>query len=229
MSGKFYGVSVGPGDSELLTLKAVRVIEACPVVASPATKGENMLAFNIAKGTVNMDDKEILPLEFLMTRDKEAQHARHVELAKLIAAKLDEDKDVAMLNLGDASLFSTFSYILKLLEEMGYEAEVVPGVTSFCAIAAKLKVSLTSMNEPLHIIPASHGCTEEALHLRGSKVLMKAGKGLGEVKQELKKAGLYEKASLISDCGLPSETICVSLDEAKDDMGYFATIVVRGE
>ncbi len=229
MSGKFYGVSVGPGDAELLTLKAVRVIEACDVVASPSTKGENMLAFNIAKGAVNMDGKEILPLEFLMTRDKNAQHARHVELAKSIAKKLDENKNVAMLNLGDASLFSTFSYILAIVDEMGYDSEVVPGVTSFCAIAAKLKVSLTSMNEPLHIIPASHGCTEETLNMRGSKVLMKAGKGLGEVKRELKKAGLYEKASLISDCGLESERVCRSLDEADDDMGYFATIVVRGE
>ncbi len=229
MKGKFYGVSVGPGDSELLTLKAVRVIKNCPVIASPVTKGENMLALSIAKGAVDMTGKEILPLEFLMTRDKDKQHESHEELTKTIAEKLDMGKDVAMLNLGDASVFSTFSYILKLIDAMGYESEVIPGVTSFCAIAAKLKTSLTTMNEPLSIIPASHGCTEDALKIKGSKVLMKAGKGLGAVKEELKLAGLYEKASLISDCGLNSERICQSLDEAEDDMGYFATIIVRGE
>ncbi len=229
MSGKFYGVSVGPGEAELLTLKAVRVLENCPVWATPATQEGNMLALQIAKGVVCADDKEIVPLTFLMTRDKQAQQARHAELAKLVAEKLDRNRDVAMLNLGDASVFSTFSYILARIEAMGYEAEVVPGVTSFCAIAAKLKVSLTTMNEPLHIIPASHGCTEEALRLKGTKVLMKAGRELGEVKRALKEAGLYDKASLISDCGLESETICHSLDEAQDNMGYFATIVVRGE
>ncbi len=229
MKGKFYGVSVGPGDPELLTLKAVLAIERCHVIASPATKGDNMLALSIAKGAVDMKDKEILPLEFLMTRDKTAQGERHNELALLIMDKLDEGKDVAMLNLGDASIFSTFSYILKIIEGRGYDSEVIPGVTSFCAIAAKLKTSLTTMNEPLNIIPASHGCTEEALKMRVSKVLMKAGKGLGEVKTALKSAGLYEKASLISDCGLPSERICNSLDIAEDDMGYFATIIVRGD
>ncbi len=229
MKGKFYGVSVGPGDPELLTYKAVRTIEKCEVVASPSTKGENMLALNIAKGIVDLEGKEILPLEFLMTRDKEKQKERHVLLANLIAEKLDEGKNVAMLNLGDASLFSTFSYILKLIDGLGYESEVVPGVTSFCAIAAKLKKSLTTMNEPLCIIPASHGCTKEALEIKGTKVLMKAGRGLGEVKKELFEAGLYERASLISDCGLETEKICESLDLAEDNMGYFATVIVGEE
>ncbi len=110
--GIFYGVGVGPGDPELLTVKALRTIERCPVIAAPETRGEKTLALDIARQAVNLEGKTILPLQFLMTRDKQALDQSHRQQAQKIIAYLEQGVDVAMLNLGDVSIYSTFSYIL---------------------------------------------------------------------------------------------------------------------
>ena len=136
--GIFYGISVGPGDPELLTRKAVRVMEECKVIATPQTKGENTLALDIASAAVDMSGKTILPIRFLMTKDKDALQKSHEEAADEIAAWLDKGEDVGMLNLGDVSIYSTFSYIHEILKARGYETVVIPGVPSFCAVAARL-------------------------------------------------------------------------------------------
>lgn len=117
MAGKFYGVSIGPGDSELLTLKAVRIIEACPVIATPQTAGEKTLAYDIVSPVVDMSEKVVLKLEFLMTRDHAKLVERHQLIASQIREQLDKGLDVAMLNLGDTSVFSTFSYMMNILLE----------------------------------------------------------------------------------------------------------------
>lgn len=225
--GTFYGVGVGPGDPELITLKAVRCIEHCPVLAAPETRGEKTLALDIARAAVDLEGKTILPLRFLMTRDKGELERSHRSQAEKIMAQLDAGRDVAMLNLGDVSIYSTFSYLLEIILQAGYEAQVIAGVPSFCAVAALLQQSLTEMSRPLHIIPAGHGGLEENLALPGTKVLMKTGKALPEVRAALQKRGLYEKASLVQNCGLPTEKVCRRLDEAEDGVGYFTTIVVK--
>ncbi len=226
--GIFYGVGVGPGDPELLTVKALRTIERCPVIAAPETRGEKTLALDIARQAVNLEGKTILPLQFLMTRDKQALDQSHRQQAQKIIAYLEQGVDVAMLNLGDVSIYSTFSYILEIVKEEGFQAQIVPGVPSFCAVGALLQQSLTEMSLPLHIIPAGHPGLAQSLALPGGKVLMKTGKALPEVRRALRKQGLYERASLVQNCGLPDQKICRSLDEAEDGAGYFTTIVVRG-
>ena len=225
--GVFYGISVGPGDPELLTCKAVRTIRACRVIATPQTKGENTLALDIASAAVDMNGKTILPIRFLMTRDQEALRKSHEEAADAVAEWLDRGEDVGMLNLGDVSIYSTFSYVHDILKARGYRTEIIPGVPSFCAVAAKLGTGITEMGKPLHIIPAGHEGLAESLALPGSKILMKTGKAMPAVRQALKDAGLYEKASLVQNCGLPDEKVCPSLDEADDDPSYFTTILVK--
>lgn len=227
MKGIFYGISVGPGDPELLTRKAVRVIEACSILATPQTKGEKTLALDIAASAVELSGKTILPISFLMTRDKELLRKSHEQAADAIAAYLDAGQDVGMLNLGDVSIYSTFSYVYDILKERGYETEIIPGVPSFCAVAAKLGQGLTEMGKPLHIIPASHDGLAESLSYPGTHILMKTGKAMPEVKRALKEAGLYEKASMVANCGLPDEQVCYSLDDAAEDAGYFTTILVK--
>ncbi|WP_458861649.1 precorrin-2 C(20)-methyltransferase [Acidaminobacterium chupaoyuni] len=225
--GKFYGVAVGPGDPELMTLKAVRVLNECEVVAAPETKGEKTLALDIASGAVDLSGKELVTLQFLMTKDPQKLEENHRLQAEKIMRCLEEGKSVAMLNLGDVSIYSTFSYLLEQIKQAGYETQVIPGVPSFCAVAALLQQSLTVMNKPLHIIPAGHEGLEESLDLPGTKVLMKTGKAMPLVRRALKERGLYEKASLVQNCGLPEQHICRSLDEADDSIGYFTTIVVK--
>ncbi|NCB04644.1 MAG: precorrin-2 C(20)-methyltransferase [Clostridia bacterium] len=226
--GTLFGVGVGPGDPELMTLKAVRTIERCPCIATPETAGEKTLALTIAAGAVDLTGKEILPLRFLMTRDKEAQARCHEALADQIAARLDGGTDVAMLNLGDVSIYSTFAYLMDILTQRGYAVVMIPGVPSFCAVAAALGTGLTTMNEPLHILPASGMELSEALALKGSKVLMKTGKSMPEVRRVLTEKGLADKTMLVQNCGLPNERICRDLSEAQDDISYFTTMIIRG-
>lgn len=224
--GVFYGISVGPGDAELLTLKAVRTIEKLQVIATPRTKGENTLALDIVSQEVDLAGKEILMLDFLMTRDKVKLKQRHCEIANEIKLKLDVGIDVGMLNLGDVSVYSTFSYIMDILLENNYPVEIIPGVTSFCSVAAKLQQSLTTMNEPLHILPGNN--VAEGLKLEGTKVIMKSVRNIDNVKKAIYDNGLENNVKAVQNCGLPNEKICNSLDDISDELGYFTTIVVKG-
>ena len=228
MKGIFYGVGVGPGDPELLTLKAVRVLRSCPVIAAPQTGGEKALALAIAAQAVDLSGKTILPLPFAMSRDPALRAESHRAAAAAVAAHLAASRDVAMLNLGDPSVFGTVGYVQQLLEQQGWQCRTVPGVTSFCAVAAELNTSLTSRDLPLHIIPAGGFGVEQALALPGTKVLMKAGSALPRVVQALRDAGLAETSMMVRNCGLPDQKICRSMTRADEtDTGYFATIVVK--
>lgn len=224
--GVFYGVGVGPGDPELLTMKALRTLERCPVVAAPRTKSGGALALDIVRRAVSLDGKILLPLEFTMSRDPEVLREARQKAADAVEAHLSSGRDVAMLNLGDVSIYATFGYLMDLIAERGYEAVMIPGVPSFCAVAARLGVSLTGAGSPLHILPAG-GSLAEQLDLPGTKVLMKAGKQLPQAAELLWRRGLLEKAAMVQDCGLPTERVCRDLGCPPKDTGYFATIVVK--
>lgn len=225
--GVFYGVGIGPGDPELLTLKAVRVLEACRVIAAPQTHSGETLALDIASRAVDLTGKKILPLYFSMARDRQQQRQAHLEAAQVVREELDRGEDVAMLNLGDVSIYATYSYLMEMLRGEGYETVMIPGVPSFCAVAARLGVSLTEMNSPLHIVPAGGGPLEETLELPGTKVLMKSGRRIPQVLEALEAHGLTEKSALVRDCGLPTEEVCEDLRHPPEGTGYFATIIVK--
>jgi len=225
--GRLYGVGVGPGDPELLTLKAVRTLERCPVIAAPRTRNGGMLALEIAGQAVELSGKTVVPLFFPMERDAARQRAAHEAAADLLEPHLARGEDVAMLSLGDVSIYSTFCYLMELLRGRGYEAVMVPGVPSFCAVAARLGTGLTTMDAPLHIVPAGGGPLEETLALPGAKVLMKSASRMGQVVDTLRRKGLLERAAMVQDCGLPTEAVYTDLKEAPETAGYFATIVVK--
>ena len=227
MKGILYGVSVGPGDPELITVKALRILKASPVIAAPRTKGKNSLALDIVKNLTDVEEKEIIYLDFAMSRDREVRENAHRLAAEQVMKCLDEGKNVAMINLGDASLFGTWGYIRDLVCKAGYDAVTIPGVTSFCAAAAVLNESLTEMGEPLTIIPGSYKRLGECLAAPGRKVLMKSASSLPEVRQALKDAGLYERASAVADCGLQSQRVFPDLEELGDNASYFLTILVK--
>ena len=226
-NGTFYTLGVGPGDPELLTRKACRILSGCPVIAAPRTASGEMLALDIAKGAVDLTGKEILPLEFAMARQVSARQAGYRKAAEQIAAVLESGRDVAMVNLGDVSVFATAYYILERIREDGFETLMAPGVTSFSAVAARLGWSLTEMETPLHIIPASADL-DRALQLPGTKVLMKSGSAIHETVQALERAGLLDRAALVADCGLPTEQVYRDLRKLPENLSYFATIIVQG-
>lgn len=226
--GIFYGVSIGPGDPELLTLKALRLLERTQVIAAPQTKSGAMLAYDIARQAVDLSDKTIVPLYFTMERGEEKQRAAHEAAAETVARYLDAGQDVAMLNLGDVSIYATYSYLMEILQGRGYETQMIPGVPSFCACAARLGISLTEMHEPLHIAPGSVEI-EPILAQPGTKILMKSGKQLPKVLRALDDAGVREHSAMVRSCGLPDEEVYPNLAEFPDgeQAGYFATIVVK--
>lgn len=227
MKAVFYGVGVGPGDPELLTVKALRAIEKCPVIATPQTKSGATLALDIVRQVADVSGKHILPLYFVMSRDKELLDESHRNAAETIIVELEKGNDVAMLNLGDVSIYATFNYVKPFVEEAGFEVELIPGIPTLSAVAATLKKNLTpEMNTPFHVVPAGFEDLKQALHLPGTKIIMKAGKPLAQVKQTLREEGMYEKASLVQNCGLPDERIAFSLDDAEENEGYFTTMVV---
>ena len=225
--GTLYGVSIGPGDPQLLTLKAVETIRRCPILAAPKTHGPHPnLALDIVRQVVDLSDKELLPLPFTMSRDPAQRAERHQKLIEVLTVPLTQGQDVALINLGDISIFSTFGYIMKGILAKGYPVEIVPGVPSFCAVAAVLKQSLTTIDQPLQIIPAGYDCLEEALELPGTKVLMKPGSSLPQVKELLTGKGLIQRASMVKNCGLPDEEICPHLEDDGGNPSYFTTILI---
>ncbi|GLC32476.1 cobalt-factor II C(20)-methyltransferase [Clostridium omnivorum] len=150
---KLYGIGVGPGDSELLTLKAVRIIDSCEVVVAPsAMEGGKSIALETAGEFINKD-AEVLIKHFPM--GGEEQQKKIYEAFESIKEKLLLGKDVAFLTIGDPFVYSTYVYLLKYIEEQGFETETVPGITSFCACASLAKRPLVIGDEPLLILPAS--------------------------------------------------------------------------
>ena len=225
--GTLYGVSIGPGEPELITLKALNIISNSKYIATPHTGTGDSLALSIVSQAIDLSDKEIMKLEFPMTKDKEILAKSHEEAADAIAAVLDTGNDVAMLNLGDVTIYSTFAYTMDKLLEKDYDVEVIPGVTSFCASASKLKIGLTTMNEPLHIIPATGIDLKEALQMPGSKVLMKIGKSMPKLIEVLKELNLEDNVYAVENCGLENEKIYNNLDEFDGKMGYFTIVIVK--
>lgn len=224
MTGKLYGVGVGPGDPKLLTYKAVETIEKCPIIAVPKSDNAGQVALNIAKDFIK--DQVIVDCYMPMIRDQEALKACHEEVARQLKVYLDKGQDVAFLTLGDPTIYSTYMYIHRLILEMGYETEIIPGISSICSVAAALNDSLCEGSECLHIIPASYKGKEDYLDLEGTKVLMKTGKSMEKVKAHLKERGLYHKAKAVECATMPGERIHQNLDTVEES-SYFSVIVVK--
>ncbi|MEL7607981.1 MAG: precorrin-2 C(20)-methyltransferase [Bacillota bacterium] len=223
--GTLYGVGVGPGDPELITVKAKRILEKCRVLAVPVTHRGNALALDIARGVTDLSGKELLELPFPMTDDRTTLGRNYEAQAARVAQALESGEDVAFVCLGDVSVFSTFSSVGEILMNKGYPVEMVPGVTSFCAAACALKISLTAMDEPLHILPAGFADIENALALPGVKVLMKSAGRFPAVRRAVSASGRLACAAI--NCGLEGERLYRDIADMPEDPGYFTTIIVK--
>ena len=222
--GKLYGVGVGPGDPELLTRKAERVLGEANIVAVPDKGAGEKTALNIVSDLVA--GKELLSCPAPMVRDQAVLEASYQESADRICARLDEGKTVAFITLGDPTVYSTYIYVHKKVLARGYEAELIPGVPSFCAVAARLSTSLCEGAERLLIVPASHDAAD-CLDIRANKVFMKAGKAIGELQAQLAERGLLEHASLVANCGMEGELVCPRFADMTDGTGYFSIVLVK--
>ncbi len=225
MRGIAYGVGVGPGDPELMTQKAIRLIRENDVIAVPGKTAKEAVAYRIAAAVApEIAEKELVPVYMPMVKDRAAIDAEHRRGAKLLESYLEKGKNVVYLTLGDPTIYCTFSYLQHILEADGYTVELVPGVPSFCAAAARLGLPLAEWDEPLHVLPAVHK-TEDALDQSGTYVLMKSASHMAEVKALLRRSG--RDVAAVENCSMDTEKVYRGVDEIPDDAGYFSLIVAK--
>ena len=225
MRGKAYGVGVGPGDPELMTLKACRLIRENEVIAVPGQGAEETVAYKIAAGAVpEIAEKILVPVNMPMVKDRALLKEEHKKGAKLLEKYLEEGKNVVFLTLGDPTVYCTFSYLQHILEADGFEVELVSGIPSFCAAAARLNVPLTEWDEQLHVIPAVHKTTD-SLDLPGTYVLMKSASHMKETKELLRKS--KRQVAAAENCSMENEILYRDTEEIPDDAGYFTLIIAK--
>jgi precorrin-2/cobalt-factor-2 C20-methyltransferase len=231
MTGKFYGVGVGPGSPDMLTLRAKRVLESVAAVYVPrATSGGDSLARSILEGVLDPRTR-FIELDFPMVRKKDALVEHWDRAAGELATRLQGGEDVAFATLGDPLLYSTYNYLLATLQARFPEipVETVPGITSISAATALANLPLAERDETLAIIPVPGDPKklEKVLGQFDSVVLMKIGARLGMVLEVLGRMGLKEKAVLVSRAGLPGETLVSDLSTVEDrGLGYLSIIIV---
>lgn len=224
-TGKLYGVGVGPGDKELITLKALRILKQSDIIAVPKMKSGETTAFNIIEEYVQ--GKEIMECYMPMTKDLAELNKNYNEVADKVEEKLKEGKDVAFITLGDPTVYSTYMQINAIILERGYETELISGVTSFCAAAARLNTPLCERDEPLIIVPASYKDVRNSLKLKGNKVFMKASRAILEVRDILKEENMLENAAMVECCGMENEKVYNNLEDLEEKSSYFSIVIVK--
>ena len=225
MTGILYGTGVGPGDPELMTLKSVRLIRENRVIALPGPAATETVAYRIAVQAVpELASKTLLSIDMPMTHDQEIMNRGHERAAREIEEYLKQGENVVFLTLGDPTIYSTFLYVQKRIAALGYGTELVSGITSFCAAAARTGTPLAEWDEQLHIPPAVHRL-DSALDLPGNYVLMKSGRKMQEVKKRLLESG--RDVVMVENCGMENEHIYRGADAIPDDAGYYSLIIAK--
>lgn len=225
--GVLYGISTGPGDPELLTVRAVRILERCKVIAAPQKPGTESLALRIAGGIADLREKQVLPLDFPMTKDTAALAAAEQTAAEALCHAL-RTEDVAFLCLGDISLYATYSPVAALVREQGFETVQIPGVMSFSAAAALAGAPLVTGDTPLQVLPFGCKDLESRLQLPGAKVILKCGAHMPELVQVLSETDQLSHAYAVENCGLPDERLIPVL-HPDVQCGYFTTVIISAE
>ncbi|MBR0411218.1 MAG: precorrin-2 C(20)-methyltransferase [Eubacterium sp.] len=230
MKGKLYGIGVGPGDSELMTLKAVRLIKECDILVVPVKKrGEESVALDIARGAVEIPDEKIYEVVFSMNKDLAKREADRAAATAEVKKLLDEGKNLAMVVLGDIGIYSTYSYIHKPLMEAGYEVEMVSGIPAFCAGASRANISIVEGNDGFGVIPSLKGVdeVEKVLDVFENLVIMKTGNHVRAIYDLLKARGKENNAIIISNVGMEGEYVGPVLPDR--EYGYFTTMIIKKE
>ena len=231
-TGTLYGIGVGPGDPELMTLKAVRVLRTVDVIYTAAsTKNDYSLAVNVARAHIPTATP-VIRLAFPMTRDPDETRTAWESHARTVIAALSGGQNAAFLTLGDPMTYSTFGYLLKHIRLLAPEIplETVPGITAYQASAARLNLPLVEGEESL-LITSGVGGGERFRELGGKPenvVFMKAYKNVGDISRSLDEARMLGTSVGISRCGLPDEEIIPdvrSMESRKP--GYWTLIIAK--
>lgn len=229
--GILYGVGVGPGDPDLITVKAVEVLRNVgKVFAACSTKNDYSLSQNIV--TKHLGETDIEKMPFPMTRDARALNEAWEVNARRALQVLDAGLDAAFITLGDPLTFSTFSYLLRTIQRMDplVKVKTVPGITSYQAGAAAANTPLTEGEESLHLISGAQGGAKlrQIVESAENIVMLKAYKNFEDIYATLEELDLLDRALLVSRCGLEDETVVKDLRSYKDKkMPYLSLVVIK--
>jgi len=230
--GTLYGIGVGPGDPDLITLKSTKILSRVHVVFTAAsTKNNHSLAVNIAKPHIP-ETTSIRMLSFPMTKDKKETRESWAENARTIINELEQGKDVAFLTVGDSMTYSTYGYLLKHIKTSAPHVaiESIPGITSYQAAAARLNIPLVEGEESLLVTSGVKGgdrlrqfsCKPETV------VFLKAYRNVEDIIAAVDETDLFQDCVGISKCGLPGEEIVTDLKEfAKRPSNYWTLIIAK--
>lgn len=217
---KLYGIGVGPGDRELLTIKAARIIGECPVIIVPSAKdGGDSIALDIAKDYIKEGSK-IIVKHFPMGGKE--QEGKIFEAFLSIEEELNKGNNVAFLTIGDPFVYSTYIYLLKYIEDKGYDTETVPGITSFCAGASLAGEALVIGDESLLILP---GSKVEEIKDEKFVVIMKIFKNKEKILDVLESKNF--KFTYIERAGREGQMILRDREEIIKREEYMALIIGR--
>jgi precorrin-2/cobalt-factor-2 C20-methyltransferase len=233
------GIGVGPGDPDLLTVKAVKAIQNADIIMCPASKEDRpSIAFSVVSSLIDKSkNQEIVKLIFPMTKDKDVLEATWKKNAKIMAEKVLSGKNIVYLTVGDPYLYSTWIYMYKDLKENhpDMEISVIPGIVSMFTFASKVGVSIAEGAEKVAIIPSCYDLTsvkEIAKHSE-TMVFLKDGRYFDKVIDVLKESGFPDDSifAIGQDLGTDHEIIRkMTLGEVNDKSlttKYFSILVVK--
>jgi len=232
MKGLLYGIGVGPGDPELLTHKAARVLQEVDCVAVPVAERDKESTARKIAGSHIRPDCRIIELDFPMTRDRERLAEAWHQCCDEVKGLLDDGLSVAFLTLGDAMLYSTYIYLYQELDRAGYRVMTIPGITSFSAAAAAGGMPLAFGDERMAVIPglAVEDLNNGKLEHFDTVVIFKVARHYQKLVAALEKAGRLDSSILVVSCGHPEERIITDLKSvAEEDLSYFSLIISRKE
>ena len=224
--GKFYGIGVGVGDPENITVKATKKLHEVDVIVLPEAKsGEGSTAFNIVKEYLKPGVEQMF-LEFPMIKDVEARKVFRKNNADKISAELEKGKNVAFLTIGDPMTYSTYTYVLEHIAD-DVEVETIAGITSFNSIAARLNVPLMIGDEDLKVVSVNRKTDiYKEIENNDNLVLMKISRNFEKIKKAIIETGNKENAVIVSDCGKDNEVVYWDI-ESVEEVPYFSTMILK--
>jgi precorrin-2/cobalt-factor-2 C20-methyltransferase len=232
MKSKLYGIGVGPGDSEYLTIKGKRIINEVDILLCPIKSlTSESFAFNIIKEHIENEKLEIVNLLYPMVYDENELENMWQKNGKIINSYLEKKKNIAFITLGDPTVYSTFMYTLPYINKSLMELEIIPGITSFCAVASEIQQPLMLWEESLKIIPVRKNDKDqlnEAIKNNENLVLMKPSNNPTEIIKMLKENNLEDKFMLISKVGTDEEVLIRDIKTLENKkLPYLSTIIIK--
>ena len=232
-TGRFYGVGVGPGDPELLTIKAQKTLQKVAVISfTQLDDGKESYALNVVRGVLEAAKPEVLAITIPSDDETPVSPQTWTDAAAEIAGHLSQGKDVAFITEGDPMLYSEFFQVLGSVKSVvpNLEFEVIPGVSSVMAAAASSGTPLVTHGQRLTILPKVYGIDDlrEAITNSDTTVLMEVDRDLQQALANLEKLGLTGKATYVRQASTSRENVVEDISKLEaEDLDYFSLLIIR--